>query len=90
MSKVDFSKEIYERYFGIALPPVIITLSDSTEYIGKLTGFFRGEKEFSEPYILLWRFVSEPELKEIEFLPYPNQDVGCLIRQSDIDAIRFK
>lgn len=90
MKPIDLSKEIYEKYFGISRDTVIITLRDKTELQGKLTGFFRGEKDFDEPYIIRWRFVSEEELKEIDFLPYPNQEVGYIIKQADIESVRFK
>jgi hypothetical protein len=90
MKPIDLSKEIFDKYFGIACPLLVITLQDKTEMTGKLTGFFRGEEEFNEPYIVMWRFVNENELKEIDFLPYPNQEVGCLIRQKDIATVRLK
>lgn len=90
MKAIDFSKEIFEKYYGIASPLIVITLRDKTEATGKLTGFFRGEKDFDEPYIIMWRFVSEEEIKEINFLPYPNQDVGCIIFQHNIADVRFK
>lgn len=90
MKATDFSREIYEKYFGKSRDPVIITLHNKTELIGKLTGFFHGEREFNEPYIIMWRFVNKDEIKEIEFLPYPNQEVGFIIRQQDIVGIHFK
>jgi hypothetical protein len=90
MKPTDLSKEIFDKYFGVASSLVVITLHDKTELTGKLTGFFRGDEEFNEPYIIMWRFVNENELKEIDFLPYPNQEVGCLIRQKDIATVRLK
>lgn len=88
--KTDFSKEIFKKYFGPSRGLVVVTLQDKRELTGKLTGFFRGEQEFDEPYIIMWRFVDEQELKEIDFLPYPNQEVGCIIHQRDIVGVRFK
>jgi hypothetical protein len=104
--KADFSKTIFETYFGLTKKLVVITLHDKTELTGKFTGFFRGEKEFDEPYIIKWRFVNEEELKEIKplitqiyadgysnssySLRYPNQDAGRIIRQQEIATIRFK
>jgi hypothetical protein len=88
--KIDFSKEIFNMYFGLSLGLVVVTLRDKTQLTGKFTGFFRGEKEFDEPYIIMWRFVTEEELKEIDFLPYPNQEVGRIIYQCDIENVRFK
>ncbi len=90
MKATDFSREIFEKYFGKFHGLLVITLHDKTEWAGKLTGFFRGEKELAEPYIMMWRFVHEDELTEISFLPYPNQDVGFLIRQQDILEVRLK
>ncbi|MEO5642414.1 MAG: hypothetical protein ABIQ40_16685 [Bacteroidia bacterium] len=90
MKTADFSKEIYERYFGRSSGIVMVTLRDKTELAGKFTGFFRGENEFDEPYIVMWRFVDEKEFVEIDFLPYPNQEVGCIIKQKNILAVRFK
>lgn len=88
--KADFSKDIFDTYFGLSKGILVISLHDKTELTGKLTGFFRGEKEFDEPYIVMWRFVSEKELKEIDFLPYPNQEVGRIIQQQEIANVRFK
>ena len=90
MKAIDFSKEIFEKYYGIASPLIVITLRDKTELTGKLTGFFRGEEEFDESYIIKWRFVNEHKLKEVAYFSYPNQDVGSIIRQQDIEYIRFK
>jgi hypothetical protein len=88
--KADLSKEIFETYFGLTKGMVVVTLHDKTELTGKLTGFFRGEKEFDEPCIIMWRFVNEEELKEIDFLPYPNREAGRIIHQQEIANIRFK
>lgn len=90
MKTSDFSKEIYESYFGIKREMLVLTLKNKTVLKGKLSGFFRGEEKFGEPYIIMWRFVTEDELNELDFLPYPNQEIGFLIKQKDIEAIRFK
>lgn len=90
METPDFSKEIFEKYFGIDSPVVVITLQDETELSGKLTGFFHDDPDDEGSFIARWHFISEAELNETDLSTLSEEEPGIIILQKDIKHIRYK
>jgi len=57
----DFSKILYEKYFKLNNRLIQIKLDNGEIINGTIKGFFKGEEDFNEPYILKWRIEIETD-----------------------------
>ena len=86
--KTDFSKQIYDNYYSLTNRKIELILKDGRYLAGFICGFFRGDRESNDPYIIKWHIVSEEEKNR-----FGTAILGCLtgeiIRQEDIAEIYF-
>ncbi len=86
--ETDFSKIFYEKYFNSKDRNVKITLGNGTIIKGIIAGFFKGDENFNEPYIIEWHIVEKESNKN------PGYDaagfmLGMTVKQRDIAQIEF-
>lgn len=84
----DFSREIYDKYFPSKGELLRITLTNGEILNGILVSFFHGEPDRREPFIIMWRFVSQEELDDYQHSPHKYQEYGRIIHQRDIIEIQ--
>jgi hypothetical protein len=92
MKKKDYSKEIYDKYFNPKGKPLKIILQDNTILEGRFVGFFHGDTESGEPFIIKWHFIPDEDLDKYHsgLLPEAKQGFGSIIKQEDIKSVTFK
>jgi hypothetical protein len=88
MQEQDTSREIIETYYSKG-KILRIVLKDGAVLEGMLTGFFHGEPDWGEPYILKWRFIPTAAISD-RYIPGADKPEGKIIFQRDILEIRFK
>ena len=91
MQKVDYSLEIFDKYYGGDDRLVKIVLKDGQELEGIFVGVFHGDTDRGEPFILKWHFVEKDEIAGYQnFVPTEESEVaGEIIRQADIASVSF-
>ena len=86
--KTDFSFFIYDKYYSLTNRRMKLILKDGRHVQGFICGFFRGDPESDDPYIIKWHIVSEGEKNR-----FGTNIFGCItgeiIRQEDIAEIYF-
>lgn len=92
MEEKDYSKEIYEKFFSSEGRILTIFLKDGSVAEGILVGFFRGDVEAGEPYIIKWHFIPEPDIEKYHSIALAEikNEFGRLIRQEEINRVQFK
>jgi hypothetical protein len=92
MEKIDYSKEIYDKYCNSEDRILQVFLKDGSMLEGIFVGYFHGDIDAGEPYILKWHFIPESEIKKyhIELSAETKQEFGRIIKQKDIKEVRFK
>ncbi len=93
MKQEDFSKEIFDKYENASGSMAEILLKDGTLHKGFLVGYYHGDEEAGEPFILKWHFIdkSEIQLHDLSFSYDPdNPELGIIINQDDIQSVNFK
>ncbi|MEI8201859.1 MAG: hypothetical protein WCH34_02535 [Bacteroidota bacterium] len=88
MMKTDRTKELYSKYFNLINRKIEILLRNNTVLIGEFIGYFKGDEETAEPYILKWHFLQEMNSLSNEKVLFED-NIGEIIIQKDIKAIRF-
>lgn len=86
--KTDDSKQLYDKYYNLKDRRIEIVLKNGRYLRGVICGFFKGDAESDEPYIIKWHIVAETEHKR-----FGHNFMGCItgeiIRQRDILEIVF-
>ncbi len=92
MKKFDYSKEIYDKYYNIKGEILEIFLKDGSILEGAFVGFFHGDSEAGESFVIKWHFVPEDKAKTYnsQMLAPAYPQSGWIIKQEDIMAVRFK
>ena len=90
--KEDYSKEIYDKYCNSEDRILQVFLKDGSALEGIFVGYFHGDTEAGEPYILKWHFVPESEVRKyhIAISAETKQEFGIIINQEDIKEVRFR
>ena len=90
MTKNDFSREIFDKYFETGRI-LRITLKDKSILLGILMGVFHGDNK-NDPYIVKWHFIHEGQIKEYERSIAMNETGPdmLIILQGDIEKVEFK
>ncbi|MGZ4056893.1 MAG: hypothetical protein ACXVPU_09125 [Bacteroidia bacterium] len=91
MEEKDYSKEIFEKYYGIKDRILEILLNDDTILEGILVSFFHGDPD-SETYIVKWHFIDKNEISKYlnEISIDGSEEFGRIIMQEDIKSVKFK
>ena len=86
--ETDLSKQLYDRYFKLRNRVVTVTMRNGREITGVLIAFYRGEKDWGEPYIAEWHIVDEKYkmTSGIDAFGFP---IGEYIKQKEIESIKF-
>lgn len=81
----DYSKTIYDTFYSND-KPLKITLKNGTVLVGKLIGFFHGDPDNREPFVIRWHYVgtNEESLK-----PIGEGIQGAILEQDDIEKVEF-
>jgi len=92
MKKSDYSKKIYDKYYNSESRILQIFLKDGSVLEGIFVGFFHGDQEAGEPFIINWHFIDKDEISDyntsssIEGI----SEFGSIIHQKDIKSVKFK
>jgi len=86
--ETDYSKQIYHTYFSLKNRTVKVVLKNGRNIQGIICGFFKGDPERQDPYIVKWHIVAEAEKNRFgtNILGYIT---GELIKQEDILEVQF-
>jgi hypothetical protein len=86
--KKDGSKKIYENFVRSKNKHAEVTFKNNQVESGTFVGFFVGDKELSEPYILGWHFIADEYWESYIFnsVYFGN---GKIISSSDIKKVKF-
>lgn len=87
--KTDTSNDYYRFFYNSGDRLLRLTLKDGKVLEGRFIGFFHGEEERNEPYIVKWHFLqkgTEPPLKSSIF---PTQQEGIYIDHDNIESVEF-
>ena len=92
MKNSDYSREIFDKYYGIKGQVLLITLRDGTLLEGTLSGFFHGDKSIDEPYIIKWHFIDAKDLlkNDVQSSIDGTEEIGTIIWQADIKSVKFR
>lgn len=85
MHGTDYSQTIYDTYYS-AEKPLKITLKDGTILVGNLIGFFHGDPDNREPFVIRWHYVGSGENK---LRPIGEGIRGAILEQEDIEKVEF-
>jgi hypothetical protein len=85
----DFSANILARFYGRD-KLLRVTLFSGEVLTGIFVGFFRGDPQKNETYIVTWRFVNEPYISDYKLSPEKYMEFGRKIQQSEISTVNFK
>ncbi len=90
--KPDYSKYIFDTFYKPGGGLLKVFLKDGRELEGRFIGYFHGDNESDEPFIIKWHFViaDNPEIipKEPALKPINNPEI--IIMNRDIDKVEFK
>lgn len=92
MEKIDYSREIFEKYYNKENRILKIILKDDTVLNGIFISFFHGEENSKEPYIIKWHFLDEKDIskQDIQLSIDGSEEYGKIIKQEDIKSVEFK
>lgn len=92
MSTVDYSNEIYEKYYNSKNKVLEITLKNNTILEGIFVGAFHGDPEQGETYVIKWNFVPSGDITEYNSLGFyaRKNDFEKIIFQEEIEFVQFK
>ena len=92
MEKIDYSKEIYDKYCNAEDRILQVFLKNGSVIEGIFVGYFHGDTEAGEPYILKWHFIPESEIKKYHLVATAEMKnkFGRIIGQKEIDRVQFK
>ena len=90
--KEDYSKEIYDKFCNAEDKILQVFLKNGSMLEGIFVGYFHGDPEVGEPYILKWHFIPESEIKKyhITISAETKKEFGRIIKQADIKEVRFR
>jgi hypothetical protein len=84
--ETDLSFIFYTTYFNLKNRFIEIILKNEEKVKGEIIGFYKGDEDFNEPYIIRWHIATE----EPYIVSYPLKEVkGRMISQKEIAAIKY-
>jgi hypothetical protein len=86
--KTDFSKQLYEKYFGLNNRSMELVLKNGRHFKGFICGFFKGDPDSDDPYVIKWHVVTEAD-KNTFGTNILGLIAGEIIWQDDIVEIYF-
>lgn len=86
--KTDFSKQLYDKYFGLSNRSMELVLKNGRHVKGFICGFFRGDPDSDDPYVIKWHVVKEAD-KNTFGTNILGLITGEIIRQDDILEVYF-
>ena len=85
MKDKDYSQIIYDTYY-LSEKPLKITMKNGTVLVGRFVGFFHGDPNSDDPFVIRWHFVG---LGEEELEPLGDGEPGAFLNQEDIESVDF-
>jgi hypothetical protein len=91
MKENDYSKEIYDKYCNSEGRILQIFLKDGSMLEGIFGGYFHGDIEVGEPFIIKWQFIPESDIDKYNsvVLTESTDTLGRIIKQEEIDRVQF-
>jgi hypothetical protein len=86
--KTDFSKQLYDKYFRLNNRSMELVLKNGKHFKGFICGFFRGDPDRDDPYVIKWHMVTEAD-KKIFGTNILGLIAGEIIKQDDIAEVYF-
>lgn len=84
--KTDLSFIFYTIYFNLNNRLIEIILKNEEKVKGEIIGFYKGDEDFNEPYIIRWHVATEKPI----VINYPLEEIkGKIIPQKEIAAIKY-
>ncbi len=87
--KTDLSREIFEQYYHSNGKILKITLKNKAVLYGLFTGFYHGDQEAGEPFIIRWSFVPEEEAGSMADVRTAGRQTR-IVPQDEIESVTFK
>ena len=86
MKGQDYSRVIYDTYYS-ANKPLKISLKNGKVLEDNLIGFFHGDPNSNDPFVIRWHFIG---LGEEELEAIGDGEPGAFLNQEDIINVEFK
>lgn len=86
--ETDFSRILYDRYAGLSNKRIELVLKNGRRVQGLIAGFFKGDEESEEPYIIRWHIAEEKEKRSPGDYNLGYTE-GEMIAQKEIAEVRF-
>jgi len=84
--KTDLSFVFYTTYFELHNRFIEITLKNGKTVKGEIIGFYKGDSDFNEPYIIRWHIATENTF----IIHYPLEKIkGVIVPQKEIASIKY-
>jgi hypothetical protein len=83
----DFSRLLYDKYFGLTDPNIEVKLVNGTVFPCIIIGFYKSV-EGELPYIEKWHIANKKNEHTLGINAY-DLPIGKIIRQKDIAEVRF-
>ena len=92
MEKKDHSKLIYDKYYNSDGRILQVFLKDGSVLEGIFIGFFHGDTEIGEPFIIKWDFVPASVIGKHHSLALSagKMEYRKIVRQEEIERVQFK
>jgi hypothetical protein len=86
--KKDFSRLLYDKYFGLTNRNIVVRLKNGTVFSCVIIGFYKSGDEADQPYIVKWHItgVKDKSTSGVDPLDLLN---GEVIEQKDIAEVDF-
>lgn len=83
------SYDAYNKYLQVTNPEVEIRLTNGKNLHGIILGFFKGDPDSSDPYILKWQIAKQQEDKATLGVDVTGNSIGILVEHRDIVQLKF-
>lgn len=84
----DKSFDAYNKYLEVTDPEVEIRLTNGKMLHGTIIGFFKGDPNSKDPYILKWQIAKQEDAASLG-VDVMGNSTGILVEHRDIVQIKF-
>jgi len=84
----DFSRLLYDKYFGLANPNIVVKLKNGNVFSCIIIGFYKSGDEDDKPYINKWHITGVKEKGALAINPFDLLN-GQIIKNKDIAEVDF-
>ena len=88
--KKDSSLLVYQKYYSLANRNVIFTLNDHRICKGQIIGYYKGDIDYNEPYIIKWHLHTGAQNSLNVNVELFGSMMGEIISHSDIKSVHFE